>query len=127
MKGLLIGLLLAGADQLVTAAVLRLRPLWVAEGSRLWDFLPAPVMLGLGLMLLGAYSGLLSKKLGIGEGLLLAGLLSNALSQILYGRYIDYLPLPWGVSNGADLLIMLGSAWALAEAYKKSPEHASRG
>ena len=38
---------------------------------------------------------------------LLIGFLSNSFSKVVYGRVIDYIPLPWGRTNLADIGVII--------------------
>lgn len=50
------------------------------------------------------------KKLEIGMGLLLGGVISNTLDRILYNGVVDYVHFAWNIFNLADVSNIIGAA-----------------
>lgn len=116
-------LLLLPLDQLLVTAIVHWKPDWVNTTNQRWfSGVPMGVSLLFALLLLtflALYTDL-PKRSPWGFSLIAMGALSNGLTLLIYGKVIDYIPLPTTYANAADLLIVLGCGVVLFSVLRKS-------
>lgn len=115
-------ILVVGFDQLLVACLVNWAPALInSDADRWFGYISTGwslILAGFILVLIEAFYRLHIKR-PAAFVLITAGVFSNTLSYLFYGKIMDFIPMPFTYTNTADLLIVLGCGMVLFSVLKE--------